>query len=52
MTTEFEASIEALAPWIGKRRIAEDEISLSAVRRVAAVLASRYLDRVSEALAE
>lgn len=35
---EFEQAIAALAPWIGRKRIVEDEIGLTAVRRIAGML--------------
>lgn len=38
MTAEFDAKIEALSDWIGKKRIVEDEIGLSSVRRIAGML--------------
>jgi 3-methylfumaryl-CoA hydratase len=40
MTTDaaFEAAIAALQPWVGRERIVEDEIGLSAARRIAAML--------------
>ena len=34
----FIASIEALAPWVGRQRIVEDDIGLMAVRRIAGML--------------
>ena len=34
----FIASVEALAPWVGRKRIVEDDIGLMAVRRVASML--------------
>ena len=36
--TEFMASIEALAPHVGTRRVVEDDIGLAAVRRIASLL--------------
>ncbi len=36
--SEFIAAIEALAPHVGRRRVVEDEIGLSAVRRIASML--------------
>lgn len=38
MTTQFEEAIAGLAGWIGRTRVVEDEIGVSAVRRVAAML--------------
>ena len=38
MDPAFAQSIEALADWVGKQRIADDEISVSNVRKVAAML--------------
>lgn len=38
MTAEFDAKIEALSDWIGRKRIVEDEIGLSKVRQVAGML--------------
>lgn len=38
MTAEFDARIEALGEWIGRKRIVEDEIGLSSVRRIAGML--------------
>lgn len=35
---EFEQAIAALAPWIGRKRVVEDEIGLTAVRRIAGML--------------
>jgi 3-methylfumaryl-CoA hydratase len=35
---EFEAAIAALQPWVGRERIVEDEIGLSAARRIAGML--------------
>jgi len=34
----FIASVEALAPWVGRKRIVEDDIGLMAVRRIASML--------------
>lgn len=34
----FIASIEALAPWVGRQRIVEDDLGLMAVRRIAGML--------------
>ena len=34
----FIASVEALAPWVGRQRIVEDDIGLMAVRRIASML--------------
>ena len=38
MDASFEKAINELAPWIGRKRIVEDEIGLSSVRRIAAML--------------
>ncbi len=40
MTTdqEFIASVEALAPYVGTKRVVEDEVGLSQVRRIAGML--------------
>ena len=35
---EFDAAIAALAPWVGRTRIVEDEIGLSSARRIAGML--------------
>ena len=38
MTAEFDAKIEAMSDWIGRKRIVEDEIGLSKVRQIAGML--------------
>jgi len=35
---EFDAAIAALAPWVGRTRIVEDEIGLSSARHIAGML--------------
>lgn len=37
MDPQFKASIEALSDWVGHERIIEDEISLTSVRKIAAL---------------
>ncbi len=38
MTAEFDAKIEDLSDWIGRKRTVEDEIGLSSVKRIAGML--------------
>jgi len=38
MTQSFDEAIAALSPWVGRTRVVEDEIGVSAVRRIAAML--------------
>lgn len=38
MSTPFEDRIAALSDWVGRQRVVEDEIALSAVRRIAGML--------------
>ena len=38
MTAEFDAKIEAISDWIGRKRIVDDEIALSKVQQIAGML--------------
>jgi len=38
MTKEFDAAIAALSDWVGRRRVVDDEMGVTAVRRAAAML--------------
>jgi 3-methylfumaryl-CoA hydratase len=38
MTQQFDQAIDALSDWVGRTRVVEDEIGVTAVRRIAAML--------------